>query len=206
MDTELLKVFDHHGKHIGIATREKVQSKGLWHETFHCWFISKEEDKYFFHFQLRSAEKKDYSNLLDITAAGHINTEENVADGIREVHEELGIDLALEDLIYIGCIQDEIIQDIIIDRELAHIFFYNIPNPLNYTFQIEEVAGIMKVELALFEQLWFEKIDNIGATGIVVDKKLRQIEVDSRVAKGDFLPHTNAYISKVLIELKKIIE
>lgn len=206
MDTELLKVFDHHGKHIGIATREEVHSKGLWHETFHCWFISKEEDKHFLHFQLRSAEKKDYSNLLDITAAGHISAEENVADGIREVHEELGIDLALEDLIYIGCIQDEIIQDIIIDRELAHIFFYNIPNPLNYTFQMEEVVGIMKVELALFEQLWFGKIENICATGIVVDKKRRQVEVDRRVAKGDFLPHTNAYISNVLMELKKIIE
>ncbi|WPK12936.1 NUDIX hydrolase [Lysinibacillus louembei] len=206
MDTELLKVFDHHGKHTGIATREEVHSKGLWHETFHCWFISKEEDKHFLHFQMRCAEKKDYSNLLDITAAGYINAEENVADGIREVHEELGIDLALEDLIYIGCIQDEIIQDIIIDRELAHIFFYNIPNPLNYTFQMEEVVGIMKVELALFEQLWFGKIENICATGIVVDKKLRQVEVDRRVAKGDFLPHTNAYISNVLMELKKIIE
>ncbi|WP_107840072.1 NUDIX hydrolase [Metasolibacillus meyeri] len=102
MDSELLKVFDRNGAHIGTATRAEVHSKGLWHETFHCWFVSKEKNNYFLHFQLRSAEKRDYPNLLDISAAGHINAAESVVDGIREVYEELGVDVAIEDLIYIG--------------------------------------------------------------------------------------------------------
>ncbi|AWE07638.1 NUDIX hydrolase [Lysinibacillus sp. 2017] len=207
MDTELLKIFDENGKSLGTSTREEVHNKGLWHETFHCWFVSKVNNEWFIHFQLRSKLKKDYPNTLDISAAGHINADESVADGIREVYEELGINLTIEDLISLGNIPDEIIQKSIIDRELGHVFLYVIPNEedIKYNFGIEEVSGIFKIELGLFEQLWLEKIDRVQSQGIVLNEKMENVEVNRLVRKGDFLPHDNTYILKVLKELKNFL-
>lgn len=207
MNRELLKIFDVNGKQLGTSTREEVHSKGLWHETFHCWFVSKVNNKHFIHFQLRSNQKKDYPNTLDISAAGHINADESVSDGIREVHEELGVNVSLEDLISIGNIPDEIIQDNIIDRELGHVFLYIIPDEsdIKYEFQIEEVSGIIKIELDSFEQLWLEKIDSVQAKGIVLNEKLEKVEIDRLAHKDDFLPHDSTYISKVLKELKNFL-
>ncbi|MEK4425750.1 NUDIX hydrolase [Solibacillus sp. FSL K6-1523] len=207
MNTEILKVFDVNGKLLGTSTRENVHSKGLWHETFHCWFVSIENNKQYIHFQLRSNQKKDYPNMLDISAAGHLNATESVADGIREVHEELGANVSIEDLIYIGKIPDEIINEDMIDREFGQVFIYIIPNEftINFKFQVEEVAGIIKVELDSFEQLWLEKIESVQAKGIVLNEQLKKVELKRWVRKGDFLPHNNTYIFKFLKELRYIL-
>lgn len=207
MVVELLTVFDDNGEAIGTAGREEVHTKGFWHETFHCWIISKENNKHYLHFQLRSPVKKDYPNQLDISAAGHINAAESVSDGIREIHEELGINVSIEELIYLGKIQDEIIQDTIIDREFAHVFVYLIPSDsgINYTFQIEEVSGMFRVELDLFEQLWLEKINTIRVRGQILDDHLNQIEVDKIVGLTDFLPHNPTYISSILMKFKTLL-
>ena len=95
MDSELLRIFNINMKHIGEATRAEVHAKGLWHETFHCWLVSKIEDQYYLYFQLRSACKKDYASQFDITAAGHLLANERAEDGIRELQEELGSHLRL---------------------------------------------------------------------------------------------------------------
>jgi len=84
MENEQLKIFDEYRNQIGIATREDVHRLGYWHEAFHCWFISKEKGTDYLYLQLRSNTKKDYPNLLDITAAGHLLANETVQDGVRD--------------------------------------------------------------------------------------------------------------------------
>ncbi|MBX0358467.1 NUDIX hydrolase [Halobacillus sp. Nhm2S1] len=204
MNTEMLKVFNKEKEQMGVASRDVVHAKGLWHETFHCWFLSQEANQYYIHFQLRSKKKKDYPNMLDISAAGHINANERVCDGIREVHEELGVNVTYSDLISLGTIPDEIIQDNFIDRELGHVFLYIIPNirDIIYNFEVEEVSGVFKIRLEEFERLWFKETKSVLTKGIVLDKELRHVEEERLVSKGDFLPHANDYISKVIKALK----
>jgi isopentenyldiphosphate isomerase len=60
MKTEKLNIVDEQYHLIGSATREEVHQKGHWHETFHCWIISKEDGKDFILFQLRSNQKRDF--------------------------------------------------------------------------------------------------------------------------------------------------
>lgn len=205
MQNELLKTFNDKGEFSGDFDRDTVHINGLWHETFHCWFVSKKNDKYYIHFQIRSNIKKDYPGLLDITAAGHILSKESVTDGIREVHEELGVYLSLDDLIYLGKIPDEIIQDNIIDKEYAHVFLYIIPEDkdIDYTFQIEEVSGVVKIEMSIFEKLWRKEIKKTKVTGVVLDKNNVNVYTDILVDAKDFLPHENSYITIVLNEISK---
>lgn len=206
MDSEQLKAFTSDGTHYGTATREEVHSKGIWHETFHCWFVSKKKDSYFLHFQLRSKDKKDYPGMLDISAAGHILSTESAEEGVREVHEELGVKVTLEELQYIGKIPDEITLGHFIDREFAHTYIYFIPEGLEmeYCFQPEEVSGMMEVELSLFELLWFGSLDSLSITGVYPDVKRQLKNMNMQVEKKDFLPHSDTYITQVITRIKKI--
>lgn len=194
MEDEQLNIFDSKGRLTGTASRADAHKKGLWHETFHCWFIEVKEHKIFIHFQLRSPDKKDFSNMLDITAAGHLTTEESVEDGVREIKEELGISLSLNDLIYAGKIADEIIIGDFIDRELCHVFIYKIPagTKPDYIFQDKEVAGMVKIEVSEFEKIWSKETFSVIING-------------NSVSKDNFVPHENSYISSVMNSIKQYI-
>jgi hypothetical protein len=58
MENELLKVFDSEGTLKGTASRAEVHQKGLWHETFHCWFLSKEDGRIFITFSFEILTRK----------------------------------------------------------------------------------------------------------------------------------------------------
>ncbi len=56
--------------------------------------------------QKRSATKKSHPNCWDISGAGHIRAGESVIDGaIRELKEELGVEVEEKDLEYIATIK-----------------------------------------------------------------------------------------------------
>lgn len=194
MENEVLKVFDSEWTLKGTASRAEVHKRGLWHETFHCWFLSKEDGRIFIHFQLRSPDKKDFANMLDITAAGHLSSDESVKDGVREIKEELGISLTLNDLIYTGPVQDEIIIDDFIDKELCHVFIYKIPENTtpDYVFIDDEVSDIFKIELPVFEKLWTEEIYPININGKMINR-------------DNFVPHENSYINFVMNSIKQYV-
>ncbi|MBT2684630.1 NUDIX domain-containing protein [Bacillus sp. ISL-37] len=205
MENELLKVFDQKGICIGTATRSEVHKTGHWHETFHCWFTERIDNEEFLFFQVRSLAKKDYPNLLDITAAGHILADESPVDGLREVKEELGIDLALEELHSLGMIKDSLNSPGFIDNELCHVFLYEQPQPFdNYKLQREEVSGIMMASLSEFEDLWFGKKKEMKVEGFLASVNNEKKSHSMLVTKKDFVPHEDTYIESVIKAIKKL--
>ncbi|MET3695887.1 isopentenyldiphosphate isomerase [Bacillus oleivorans] len=205
MESEWLTIFDDNMKPNGKATREEVHQKGYWHETFHCWFIRKEEEKTYIYFQIRSEYKKDYPNLLDITAAGHILSHETVLDGVREVKEELGIDISMDELVPLGVIPYSVDNNDIIDREMAHVFIYESIQAWNdFKLQKEEVSGILKIELSSFYKLWFGGKQYVPAFGFVVNQTGEKEIVKKLLTKADFVQHEDFYFKKVLNGIKAI--
>ena len=105
MDSEKIRIVDDRRRPLGVTTREEVHRKGYWHETFHCWVCTGDQEEKSVYLQLRSPQKKDFPNLLDITAAGHILADESIEDGIRELHEEIGLPISIEELLSLGIIK-----------------------------------------------------------------------------------------------------
>lgn len=202
METEQLKIFDEKRNEIGIASREDVHRLGYWHETFHCWFISKEEEKNYLYLQLRSKTKKDYPNLLDITAAGHLLADETVEDGVREIKEEVGIDLTFQDLIPLGIIDYCVIQGDFIDKEFAHTFLYKSEKNFDDFILQDEVAGIVKVDFNEFVELWIGERQFITITGFEVSREGNKIYFEELVGKEKFVPHQNKFYTTVLEKMK----
>lgn len=204
METELLKIFDDESNHIGEATREEVHRIGFWHEVFHCWFVSQEEDRQYIYLQLRSSKKKDYPNLYDITAAGHILANESVHDGIREVEEELGIKVTKEELISLGLLKYNVTKGAFIDKEIANVFLHigNVSMD-DFNLQKEEVSGIVKADFADFIQLWFYEIDEINIKGIEVDNNENIVIIEKYIKRNDFVPHETSFYQEVIQLIKR---
>ncbi|WP_246017643.1 NUDIX hydrolase [Mesobacillus subterraneus] len=206
MENELLKTFDEEGNETGIEQRSVVHQAGHWHETFHCWFVESQNAGTYLYFQLRSSVKKDYANLLDITAAGHILSDESPADGLREVEEELGITLAFDEVIPLGLIKDELVSPAFIDRELCHVYLYDRQVPLEaFKLQREEVAGIFKVCTNDFKKLWFRELNEIEVAGFIINDFGEKILQTRTVARRDFVPHEDSYIESVIKAIDNLI-
>jgi isopentenyldiphosphate isomerase len=201
--SEKLKIFNENRYAIGIADREEVHKIGHWHETFHCWYVEKKKGIDYIYFQKRCDEKKDFPNLYDITAAGHIMANESVTEGIREVKEELGMDVHREELTSLGIIEDSIVTDTIIDREFAHVFLYHYRDKKDFNIQKEEVSGIVKAELNHFVDLCSGEKDEILVEGFVLDKCDKRVSIKKSVRLEEFVPHQKLYLEKVLKLIKE---
>jgi isopentenyldiphosphate isomerase len=204
VQTEILRIFDENGNHIGEATRDEVHKKGYWHETFHCWLVSIENDTSYLYFQLRSKTKKDFPNLFDITAAGHILANETVHEGIREVEEELGIEVNIKEVISLGVIKNSIILEEFIDNELSHVFLLKRNQPFtNFNLQKSEVSGIVKTNFNEFYDFAFGKRESISVDGFEIDENDEKILIQKSVNKDHFVSHENNYLVDIVELIKK---
>lgn len=206
MGNEQLKIFDEYRNQIGVANREDVHKLGYWHEAFHCWFISNEMGIDYLYLQLRSNTKKDYPSLLDITAAGHLLANETVQDGVREIKEEIGIDISFQELIPLGIIDYCVIKEDFIDKELANVYMYKSEESFDdFILQEEEVAGIVKTEFNHFVELWFGKREKIKIRGFEIKKDGNKILIDENVGRNKFVPHQIEFYKAVIEKIKEKI-
>jgi len=205
MDSELLRIFNEQGNEIGTAPRSEVHKAGHWHETFHCWFTERAAGEDFIYFQKRSSVKKDYPDLLDITAAGHILAHEEAMDGLREVKEELGIEIRIEELFSLGIIKDSLNSPDFIDNEMCHVYVYNKQVPYDlYNLQIEEVSGIVRMSLDSFVKLWFGEVSESEAEGFTTQLNRQKQNLIMKVTKDHFVPHEDSYISSIVKAIRSL--
>ncbi|MNO16838.1 isopentenyl-diphosphate delta-isomerase [compost metagenome] len=199
MTDEILTTFDVQGKVTGTAPRDEVHRYGHWHETFHCWFVEQREGSLYIYLQLRSKDKRDYAGLLDITAAGHLLANETARDGLREVEEELGLQLAFDELIPLGVIPYSMVKEGMIDNERANVFLYDNHFSLEqFRLQPEEVEGIVISEFASFRKFWQGALEQLEVSGFRVTDSGERIAVQEAVDLSHFVPHDTAYYLQII--------
>ena len=145
---EFFDVLNQNGEYTNqIASREECHKKGLRHKAVVVFIISEDNKKVLL--QQRSANKKLWPNLWDITAGGHVLTGElGYQSVIRETEEEIGIKLDKKDLEFIGASISENIKGDIINRHFNE--YYIVHRNINIDeikLQEEEVQNIQ----------WFDK-------------------------------------------------
>ncbi len=204
MSEEYLNVYDELRRPVGIMPRSIVHRDGLWHETFHCWFMQREciegKDTAYLWFQQRSASKKDYPNLLDITAAGHLGYQEEPGDGVREIQEELGLGVAFEDLRPLGIRINIGRTAVLTDNEFNHVYLYDCPDGMDrIRFKDGEVQGIFRISAEDGIKLFSDKEEQIIAAGYVrVGDKLAATSLPVDI--GCFVPRpVGGYYLKMCI-------
>lgn len=98
---EFFDVLNEKGEYTGkVETREKCHKEGLYHKAVAAFILNQKQQVLL---QRRSPNKKMWPNMWDITAGGHVlEGEFGFQSIIREVKEELGIELDTKDMIFIG--------------------------------------------------------------------------------------------------------
>ena len=99
--TEFFDVLDEQGNKTGkTKARAEVHRDGDWHRAVHIWIVNDKNEALL---QKRSPNKDSHPNMWDISSAGHlIAGEDNLATAVREIKEELGVDVSASDLRLIG--------------------------------------------------------------------------------------------------------
>lgn len=193
-EREKVDILNTRGEKTGrVACKSETHWLGLWHRCFHCWIVAPETPSggpYLF-VQRRAAEKDTWPNKLDVTVGGHLKAGESALDGLREVEEELGLKVAVDELLLLGTRRAEKKIPAGLDREFQEVFLLVrslVPEDLR--LQEEEVAAVWCLRLEDIETLYegAEITAEEWASGNIAPVSVRL---------ADFIPDEDGYLLRV---------
>ena len=162
---ELIDVLNEDGTKTGkVVTRKEVHEKGLWHRIVVIAIIDKEGHILM---QQRAKAKETNPEKWDVSVAGHVSAgQTSIEAAIREVKEEIGIDLEEKDLQYMLTYQK--------GRKVKEHFYAN--HIFDFYLVKTEVidASKIKIQQSEVEQVKLcnlEEVQNMLSNSLVVERK-----------------------------------
>ena len=155
---EYIDIFDENNNPTG-EIKEKVQAheNGNFHRTAHIWIMNNKKELLL---QKRSATKKSHPNCWDISGAGHIRAGENIINGaIRELKEELGVEVKEKDLQYIATIKSTKNPK---NMEFQYVYLLKSNKRVEqYIFEDNEVSEVRYVYFKDLEKMVADKVEGL---------------------------------------------
>ena len=142
---ELIDVLDNKGNKTGIIKKKSdIKKDGDYHRAIAVLVINNNNEILM---QKRSSRKRIYPNLWSIFVKGHVQSGESSIDAcIRELSEEIGINIEQDELKYLYTIFEEVIDNDYIERIFYDTYILRKDFNLNdITIQEEELSDIKLV-------------------------------------------------------------
>ena len=142
---ELIDILNEDGSKTGkCATKAEIYQNGYWHRSVHIWIINDQKELLM---QRRNPLKKTFPNLWAISSAGHVLwNEDSIKSGIRELKEELNIDVKKEDLEYLFTVKREQPYKNSYLRVIDDVYLLHLNLDVEHTkLQVEELTDIKYV-------------------------------------------------------------
>ncbi len=161
---EYLEVVDEENNLTGkTEERDIVHAKGLWHREISVWIMNERGEILL---QKRSATKKQGANNWSTSCAGHVDIgEEPIKAAIREIHEELGIEVKEKDLKLLLTAKNARKLTNSYNNIFCYLYFLRVNVPIeNYTIDKEEVSEVRYISFEELEKLVDEKPTNYPFT------------------------------------------
>ena len=193
-DCEPLAVFDQGGRRIGVKSRAAVHRDGDRHWLVFVWAARPEADGGTrLLLQVRGRPGDPYLDHLDAPAGGHVAaTETHCQAAQREFYEEVGIELADGDLVYLG---ERYLENPTghCQRVIEHFYLCQRPIDLQEVEFSEEVSGFVEVGLEDFVALLEGRQERIPGRGRFADRP-------EEVRPVDITPQALAAYSEAILE------
>lgn len=140
------------GSRTGTScAKSEAHRNGYLHPTIHVWILTADKKVLI---QQRSFKKDTFPGLWDVSVAGHISAgEDPLSSAVREIEEEVGLQISSNELIFIGTqLAKHLHAEHLIDHELHYIYLLQREIYLkDVTIQKEEVAGIKMMDIDMFK-------------------------------------------------------
>ncbi len=177
LEPERLAVVSPTGVPLGSGPRGEVHRDGHWHAVFHCLIVRPGAPARVV-LQRRDRSKPKFPGLLDLSATGHLRAGEGPRDGIRELREELGVDVDPDALHPLGVrlLADDTAEGR--NRERIHLFFLSDDRPLEaYVPGPGEVESLVEAPVAGLLGLASGRFDTIDAAEWWPGGPVRSVEL-----------------------------
>ncbi len=152
--TEELDVLDDNGNLTGkTKDRKLIHRDGDWHKAVHIWIVNDNNEILL---QRRVAWKDSNPNMLDISCAGHVVAgDSSLSAAVRELSEELGIDVTPEDLRFVKRFKHQSkLSPTFINNEFNDMFILSTKKTVaEMKIQEEEVAEAFFVSFEKFREM-----------------------------------------------------
>lgn len=175
---EKIDVLDENGNQTGeVVTREEVHRLGLWHKCVHIWIINGKGEVLL---QKRSAQKIMSPNKWTTATSGHLSAgDSNVQGAIRELSEEIGLQVNENELKYLFSVKESTINEEkhVIDNELIDVYLMKKEVDIkNLKLQEEEVSDVKWFSYEEFKKMVLEDDENLVAHREMQVKMLEILE------------------------------
>ena len=151
---EYFDILDENGNKTGERKlRSEVHRDGDWHRAVHIWIINQNGEVLL---QRRSPNKDSNPNMLDISCAGHLSAgDESLEGAVRELKEELGLDVRPNELQFIKTIKrSSRYTETFINNEFDDLYILRTNKTVDdMKMQEEEVSEIFFVPFKEFKKM-----------------------------------------------------
>lgn len=182
--TELWQLYDEQGRPLAGkgATKDEIR-KGLLHAASHVWAWRKHEGRIEVLLQKRAEGKPTWPGRYDISAAGHIDLgEDSLMAAVRETSEEIGLNIAPENLRFCGVFRCYMVEEQsgIIENEYQWLYTFEVKEGTEYELQTDEVASVEWKTLEAFRQ-----------------------EASENPRTHKYVPHEPAYFAQIVLAIER---
>ena len=151
---EILDVVDENGIPTGkTVDRITAHKKGIRHRTSHVWIARQRAGRTELLLQKRSENKDSHPGCLDISSAGHIPAGcTYLESAVRELSEELGINVSINDLHFCGkkrkAYKKNFHEEEFFDNQVSNVYvmFSNL-DETRIRYQESEISGVLWMPL-----------------------------------------------------------
>ena len=149
---ELIEVLDENGQKTGqILDKDIIHQQGLWHREVAVWIFNSKGETLV---QRRAATKKMNPNKLAL-CAGHVSSKENSLTAmIREISEELGIQIKPSSLNFLITEKEEkSFPNGLINRIFNDVYYLIIDKEISdFTIQKDELSEILWIDYQSYKE------------------------------------------------------
>jgi 8-oxo-dGTP pyrophosphatase MutT (NUDIX family) len=173
--SEIIDIYDEKFKFIRTCDKKLAHQKGFWHKSFICIVFNPKKKTAILQMKVPGRYSFNRPDYLDFSVGGHYRSGELVKDGVREIKEELGIDIDFNNLISLG-----------IRKKSAHVAKDFIENEFQYIFLLPSKIDIKDYPIDNTEVNRLVEVD-IDSALMLLRKEVKSINVSIMKMKNDII-------------------
>jgi isopentenyldiphosphate isomerase len=199
-EPELFDLCDQRGRPTGrTKPRFLVHRDGDWHRAFHCWIVALRDYQPHLILQRRAPTKDTWAGLWDVSVAGHYAAGEGIDGGLREIREEMGLDVNASELVHVGWRREVVFYpDGLIEREIQDVFFLRRDVDLSALCPApDEVTGVALVPAASLPLMAQSALGPQQLPGVDIPLRGAPRPRWIEIAPHELVPRSGRYYEKV---------